>query len=152
MVEERLGVAAEFAAPEQLARAVSLLTGSGAALEAYSPYPVPAVERALGLAPSRLSFAVFGAGGLGALGAYLLPYWISAIDYPLNVGALPLHVWPAFVPISFEAMILGASLTAFLGVLLLARLPRLWHPVFEIDGFESAASHAFWLTASPATT
>jgi hypothetical protein len=51
----------------------------------------------------------------------------------------------AFVPITFEMGILGASFAAFFGVLWAGRLVRPWHPVFEADGFDSASVDKFWL-------
>jgi hypothetical protein len=35
--------------------------------------------------------------------------------------------------------------TAFVGVLVLGRLVKLWDPVFEIPGFEAASIDRFWL-------
>jgi hypothetical protein len=52
----------------------------------------------------------------------------------------------AFVPITFEMGVLFASFTAFFGTLILGRLVRLWHPVFEADGFESVSVDKFWLS------
>ena len=41
--------------------------------------------------------------------------------------------------------VLFAGITAFVCVFAFSRLPRLHHPVFEIDGFESASIDRFWL-------
>src|SRR5205823_1113974 len=55
------------------------------------------------------------------------------------------HMPLAFVPISFEMGVLAAGLCTFAAVLVLARLVRLWHPVFEADGFTSATDEGYWL-------
>ncbi len=51
----------------------------------------------------------------------------------------------AFIPITFEMMVLSAALTGFVVLLVLARLPELWHPVFDVPGFERASIDRFWV-------
>ena len=55
-------------------------------LEAYTPYPVHGLDRALGLAPSRLGRLVMLMGVLGAGLALLFEGWTFAVDYPLVTG------------------------------------------------------------------
>ena len=45
---------------------------------------------------------------------------------------------------------LAASLAAFIGFFVIARLPQPWHPVFEIDGFERATIDRYWLAVDAA--
>lgn len=142
----RRGLLAEFGSPEALVAAVAALRELGyAELEAFAPYPVEGLDEALGLRRSRVSTFVLAAGLAGAAAAYLVQWWTNAVDYPLDVGGRPLHSAPAFVPITFETTVLFAALAAFLAPLLLTGLPRLWHPVFEAEGFESASIDGYWL-------
>jgi hypothetical protein len=137
---------AEFADPEQLAHAIGELSRGGfTRLEAYTPYSTEVVREALGRNRSPLSWLVFAAGLVGAGGAYLLEWYLVAYLYPLNVGGRPPHMPLAFVPITFEMGVLAASFTAFFSVLFGGKLVRLWHPVFEVEGFESASVDKFWL-------
>ena len=137
---------AEFADPEQLASAIGELSHEGfTQLEAYTPYSTEVVREALGRSRSRLSWLVCAAGMAGAGGAYLLQWYLVAYLYPLNVGGRPPHMPLALVPITFEMGVLAASFTAFFGVLFGGKLVRLWHPVFEVEGFESASVDKFWL-------
>ncbi len=80
---------------------------------------------------------------------YSLQWWINVIDLPLNIGGRPLHSAPAFIPITFEMAVLFASAAALFSALVLGGLPSLWHPVFEIDGFERASVDRFWLGIDP---
>ena len=66
--------------------------------------------------------------------------------YPLITGGKPLNSPEAFVPISFETMILYAAFGAVAGMLLLNGLPRLYHPVFRGRSFARATNDGFFLT------
>jgi hypothetical protein len=138
---------AEFDTPEAIERAVDALRARGyVALEAYTPHPMPELEAKLGIRRSRTPRAVLAGGAFGAAFAFLLQYWLNGIDYPLNVGARPLLSAPAFIPITFETTVLFASLTAFVTWLIVTRLPRLDHPMLEVEGFARVSIDRFWLS------
>jgi hypothetical protein len=129
-----------------LVNAVSQLKDKGYRdLETYSPYPVPGVNQRLQLKRSRIPALVFVGGLLGAVVGYLIQWYANVWHYPQNVGGRPAHAIPAFIPVTFEAAVLGAGLTAFFGLLIVLRLPRPWHPVFEIEGFERTSIDRFWV-------
>ena len=139
---------AEFAATDAVLAAIADLRERRLeALDVYSPYPVREIEAALAIPRSRIPYWAGAAAVLGGTGAYGLQWWMNAYNYPLDVGGRPPHMPAAFVPITFEMAVLAASFTAFLAVLTFAGLPRLWHPVFETEGFESASIDRFWLSA-----
>lgn len=136
----------EFESADACARAASDVRSIGfSALDAYMPYPDKNVEKALGLAPSTLPRWVLLFGLVGAAIGYGILWWTQNVDYPLNVGGHPTHAVPAYVPITFETTVLFASFAAFFGMLRLCRLPRLWHPAFELEGFERASIDRFFL-------
>jgi hypothetical protein len=141
---------AEFASAEGLVDALGRLRGSGGrALDAFTPYPVPGVDEALGGERSTVARYTLSGGVLGALTGYLGQYWIMAVDFPLNVGGRPLHSAPAMIPVTFELTVLFAALATVLGLGLRARLGFLWQPVDETPGFESASVDRFWLAVAP---
>jgi hypothetical protein len=137
---------AEFDAPEALLEAAKR-TGArrGVVLDAFTPYRVEGLREALGRRPTRVARAVLAAGATGALTGYLVQWWTNAVNYPTDTGGRPPHSAPAFVPITFETMVLFAGITAVLAVFVASRLPRLWQPLFEVEGFERASIDRYFL-------
>lgn len=134
---------AEFNSVEALASAVRVFSDHGyTRLETYSPIPLtPGLPRAR----SRLPVVVFIAGVLGGVASYAIQWYANVHAYPLDIGGRPAHAVPAFLIATFEGAVLCASLAAFLGFFVLARLPQPWHPVFAIAGFERATVDRYWL-------
>lgn len=142
----RSGLLAEFTGSEELVSALRAMHASGyRRMNAYSPFPLPEAEPAMGMRRSRLPLVICFVGLTAAAGAYGLQYLVTAYLYPLDVGGRPPHMPLPYVIITFEMGVLFAGLTAFFGVLVLARATRLWDPVFEVDGFERASIDRFFL-------
>jgi hypothetical protein len=80
------------------------------------------------------------------LAGYSMMVFMNAIDFPINVGNRPPHSAPAFVPITFELMVLFGGVSAFVGSMVLMRLPQPYHPVFESEAFLRASVDGFFLS------
>ena len=119
-------------------------------MDAYSPIPVEDLNEALGLKRTRLPLLVLIGGICGGLGGYGLEYWTSVIAYPMNVGGRPFHSWPQFIPVTFETTVLGAALSAFVGMWALNGLPQPYHPVFNAPAFVRASRDRFFLVVETA--
>lgn len=91
-------------------------------VEAYTPYPVHGLDRALGWPRSHLPTACLFCGLLGVVLFLGFQFWTTAWDWPLNVGGQPWNSLPAFVPVTFEAMVLFAGLGLVLAWLVRCRL------------------------------
>lgn len=140
------GIVAEFHEPEELMAAAHAATRAGyRRTEAYSPYPMEGLAEALEFRRTRLPVIVLCGGVLGGVLGYALQYWVSVIQYPLNIGGRPPHSWPLFLPVTFECIVLLAALSCVLGMLALNGLPRPYHPLFDVAGFERASSDRFFL-------
>ncbi len=146
------GLLAEFSDPAALLQAAHAAHGEGyRRLEAYAPMPVEGLAEALGTADKGLPRLALIGGLIGGAATFALQWWSATADYPINVGGRT-PAWPGLIPSTFEMTVLGAALAVFFGVLLRSRLPRLYHPVFNDAGFESASSDGFFLcieTADP---
>jgi hypothetical protein len=121
------------------------LRGRFPTLDAYFPYAVPELDRSLGIRRTKLRHWVLLAGLSGVFVAWFVQRWCNAIDYPYLVGGRPFDSLPTHVPIMFETGVLFAGCTAFLGVLALSRMPRLWSPILDVPGYDRTSVDRFWL-------
>src|SRR3990172_8040250 len=141
-------VLAEFKDEAALCAAARRLRAVGQRrLDAYSPVPLHDVDEALGLRKSPVPLIALIGGVSGAVGGYLMQWWMNAVDFPINVANRGVHSPPTNIPITFETGVLMASLSIVIGLIALAGLPRLHHPVFEVEGFRTASVDALWLSA-----
>lgn len=134
---------AEFETADALVAALE--AHRAAAVEAFTPYEVEAVQQLLEPKRSPIGWIALAAGLAGGLGAFVLQWWINSVDYPLDIGGKPDFSWPAFIPITFEMAVLFAATATLIGALVLSGLPKLYHPVFDVPGFERASIDRFWL-------
>jgi hypothetical protein len=140
------GLLAEFEDPTSLVVASDRAYAQGyRCIDAYSPFPIEELHHAIGMNHTRLPLIVLIGGLVGCVGGFLLQYWVSAVAYPINVGGKPFVSWPAFIPVTFECTILGAALSAVLGMLALNGLPQPYHPVFNVPRFALASRNRFFL-------
>jgi len=140
------GLMAEFDSPEALLEAAhGARAGGYRRLDAFTPMPIEGLAEAVGFEKTRLPLAVLIGGFCGCVGGFLLQYYPSVVDYPLNIAGKPFNSWPAFVPVMFEMTILAAALTTVLGMLAMNGLPTPYHPVFNVPQFELASRNRFFL-------
>jgi len=140
------GLIAEFETPDEILAAAEKAYHHGyRRMDAYSPFPIEGLAEAIGFHHTRLPLIVLVCGLIVAAAGFSLQYYLSAIEYPLNIGGKPLNSWPAFIPITFELTILFAALSAVAGMIVLNGFPKPYHPVFNAPNFEMASHNRFFL-------
>lgn len=81
--------------------------------EIYTPFPVHGLDKAMGLAPTRLAITAFIYGIIGLAVAVAMMNFIMIEDWPMDIGGKPsfsfLQNMPSFVPIMFELTVFFAA-------------------------------------------
>ncbi|MFV0387357.1 MAG: DUF3341 domain-containing protein [Pyrinomonadaceae bacterium] len=140
------GLLAEFDTTTELVDAATRTREEGyTATDAYSPFPIHEMDKALGIKRTILPRLVFTGGVIGLLLGLGLEIFTHVYDYPIMVAGRPFLSLPAFIPPAFETTILCASATAVFGMLLMNGLPKLYHPVFNVPRFALASREKFFL-------
>lgn len=95
--------------------------------EVFTPFPVHGLEKAMGIADTRLAINAFLYGIVGLCVATAMMNYIMIEDWPQDIGGKPsfsyLQNMPAFVPIMFELTVFFA---AHLMVITFYMRSRLW--------------------------
>jgi len=146
MTKSIYGVMAEFETPTALVTAARAAREKGyRKLDAYSPFPIEELSDALHLHKNWLPLIVLVGGIIGGITGFVLQWYITVYQYPINIGGRPLFSWPAYIIITFELTILFASLSAVFGLLGLCGLPMPYHPTFNVPRFALASRNRFFL-------
>ena len=81
--------------------------------EVYTPFPVHGLDKAMGLAPTKIAIASFMYGCVGLTVSILMMNFIMIEDWPQTIGGKPsfsyIENMPAFVPIMFELTVFFAA-------------------------------------------
>lgn len=146
MTKTIYGLIAEFDNPTDLVNAAQAARNEGYHhLDAYSPFPIEALNDVLHLHKNKLPLLVLIGGIIGGTLGYALQAFVTVDYFPINIAGRPLLSWPSYVIITFEMTILFAALTAVLGLLGLCGLPMPYHPVFNVPRFAHASRNRFFL-------
>jgi len=113
------GVVGHFYDPDDaLAAAAKVRDAGWKHFDFLTPFPVHGMDAAMGLKRSWIPWATGILAICGILFAQGLQNYVMVYDWPMNFGGKPHAAWPAFVPITFEAMVFWAALgTALLAII-----------------------------------
>ena len=140
------GVMAEFENGQAVVEAARKTMSQGfTRVEAYTPVPIEELNDIIHKKRTVLPKLVLCGGLTGMATGFVLQYWASAIEYPMNIGGRPFASWTTFIVPSYELTILFAALTAAIGMIVLSGLPQPYHPVFNVERFSMASSDKFFL-------
>ncbi len=95
--------------------------------EVFTPFPVHGLDKAMGLAPTKIAITSFLYGLTGLSFAIWMTNYMMIQDWPQDIGGKPNFSWfvnmPAFVPIMFELTVFFA---AHLMVITFYMRSRIW--------------------------
>jgi hypothetical protein len=139
-------VLAEFNSPAALLVAAKKAKEAGYTVyDAYSPFPIHGMDDAMGLGQSKLDWIVLIGGAFGLVFGFGLQTWVATSAYKLVISGKPLFSFQAFVPVTFELMVLFAAFSAVFGMFAFNKLPQFYHPIFRSVNFRKVTSHAFFI-------
>lgn len=147
----KFGLVAEFDTPGEAMRAAEKVRDAGfRRWDVYTPYPVHGMDEAMGLKNSQVGWFTFIGGMTGFTVGMLMIWWMNAYDYAIPVGGKPLFS-PIFAfPVAYECTILLGAFGSLFGMLILNRLPKLYHPLFKSERFSKVTHDKFFIAIESA--
>ncbi|SMO44153.1 DUF3341 domain-containing protein [Gracilimonas mengyeensis] len=143
--KELHGILAEFKNPKELTDVAKVMSESGyKQFDTFSPFPIHGMDKAMKLEKSKLGWIVLGHGLVGFTGAIAMMYFMSVVDYPINISGKPFLNAPAWVPITFELTVLLSAFGAVFGMFFLNGLPKLHNPLFNSKRFKKVTDDGFF--------
>jgi hypothetical protein len=114
-------------------------------LDVHSPFPIHGLDRVLQTPPTLLPWLVLLGGLAGLFGALGLTLGTMVEHYPFMISGKPFASLPAFIPIIFECTILLAGIAATVAMLVMNKLPMLYHPLLKSERFRRVTTDKFFL-------
>ena len=143
---ELYGLMAEFEDVTAVVEAARKVRDAGfTQWDVHSPFPIHGIDKAMGTKPTILPWLVLGGGITGLIAGVLLSWWTNAVNYPYLISGKPQWSFAANVPVIFETTVLFAALTAVFGMLILNKLPLLYHPLFKQKKFLRVTNDRFFV-------
>jgi len=106
-----VGVFGDFYEPAEAVRAAEQVRAAGwTQFDFLTPFPIHGMEQAMGQKRSWVPWVTAALAVGGIVFAQALQNYVMVWDWPMNFGGKPHASWPAFVPITFEAMVFWAAL------------------------------------------
>jgi hypothetical protein len=146
MTEKKYGLIATFDTAPAIFHAAEKVRDAGFEYwDAYTPFPVHGLEKAMGLSRSKVPCFTLAGGLTGFTTGLLIVWFMNMFDYPLIVGGKPFFS-PVFpFPVFYELTILLAAFGTLGGMFITNMLPRHNHPVFEYKDFHRSGDDLFMI-------
>lgn len=114
--------------------------------DCHSPFPIHGMDGAMGIKRSRLGYIVGTFAFIGFSGAILLQWWVGSVAYRLVISGKPFFSYQAYVPVTFALAVILSAFSALLAMLILNKLPRLNHPLFKSEIFQTLTDNGFFVS------
>ncbi len=155
---ERLyGLLAEFETPAAIYEAAQRVRDAGYRWwDCHTPFPVHGLDKAMGIRPTILPWIVMACGVAGATFGFLLQWFTNATSfdmwalvwirgYDFLIAGKPILSGAVYPIVMFELTVLAAALGCVVLMLLLNKLPSLYHPCFKCERFGRATDDRFFI-------
>ncbi|SYZ72596.1 conserved hypothetical protein [Candidatus Zixiibacteriota bacterium] len=140
-------ILAEFSDPAALIEGAKKMRDAGyKKFDCHSPFPIHGMDRAMGLKRSPIGWIAGLWAIIGAGGGLALQWYAMSVSYPLVIAGKPYFAFQAYVPVTFAFGVLGGAFASLFGMLIINRLPRLNHPLFNSERFKRLTVDAFFIS------
>ncbi len=152
------GLLAEFQTPAAILSAAKKVHEAGYKWwDCCTPFMVHGLDKAMGIRPTILPWLVLGAGITGGTLGMLLQWFTNATNleiwggpvwvtgYAFLVSGKPFASVPTWIPVMFELTVLLAAIGAVVFLMLLNKLPQLYHPCFNNERFARVTDDRFFI-------
>ena len=144
------GVLGDFFLPQDALAAAEKVRAAGwTHFDMLTPFPVHGMDEAMGQPRSWIPYATGALALTGILIAQGLQNYVMVYDWPMNFGGKPFAAWPAFIPITFEAMVFWAALgSAFIAIVAGKRDTVPQPPPMAIETGATVDRFVLWISAT----
>lgn len=144
------GVIGHFLDPQAALEAAAKVRDSEwSHFDFLTPFPVHGMEQAMGQKRSWVPYATAALAAFGILAAQAMQNYVMVFDWPMVFGGKPFFSWPAFVPITFEAMVFfGAIGSAIIAVIAGKRDTVPQPPPMSIRTGATVDRFVLWISAT----
>ena len=152
------GLLAEFETPAAILAAANHVREAGYRWwDCHTPFAVHGLDKAMGIRATILPWLVMGAGLTGATLGFVLQWFTNATSfemwggpvfvrgYAFLVSGKPMLSWQVYPIVMFELAVLLGSVGALVILMLLNKLPMLYHPCFRSERFLRATDDRFFI-------
>ena len=147
------GLIAEFDTPAAILHAAAKVRDAGfRRWDVFSPFPVHGLDKVMGFKNSLVGWFALVFGGGTFIGCMVMIWFMNDFDYPIIIGGKPMFSPPQALVPSYILLVLMAAIGAFVGMVVMNRFPRLYHPLFKNSRFALVSRDKFFLvieTADP---
>ncbi|HTI97282.1 MAG TPA: DUF3341 domain-containing protein [Dongiaceae bacterium] len=145
-VSKAYGILAEYETAADIMHAAEKVRDAGfRKWDVFTPFPVHGMDQAMGLKNSKVGWFSFIGGVTGYTTGMVMIWFMNAYNYRIMIGGKPMFSPFSAFPPSYELTILFGAFGALGGMLLLNRLPRLYHPLFKVGRFAKATHDKYFL-------
>jgi hypothetical protein len=144
------GILGQFAEPKEALEAAEKVRDSEYThFDFLTPFPVHGMDAAMGLGRSWVPWITAVLAFLGILSAQALINYVMVYDWPMVFGGKPFFSWPAWIPITFELMVLFACVgSAIIAIWAGKRFTTPQPPPLAIKSDATVDKFVVWISAT----